>query len=155
MDMVVQDQKNIPCKQIVCYFLHSVCVNLCVCVVELAGAAQPVKLVKSLADVQMWLHSEAYYDLVGFINGISTAIQGKKCSSDYHISPAMKKLMVIFEKLNAMIDATPPIDQPQRFGNSAFRAWSRKMNHVRFYGFITTHTSLLHRYVHTSCRRYL
>lgn len=97
---------------------------------ELAGAAQPEKRVKQLPDVQVWLRSEAYYDLVGFINGISTAIQGKKMTAEIYISPAMKNLIEIFDKLNALIDETPPIDQPQRFGNKAFRAWTRKMNHV-------------------------
>lgn len=97
---------------------------------ELAGGAQPEKRVKQVSDIQTWLRSEAYYDLVGFINGISTAIQGKKLNDQIYVSPTMKSLIEIFDKLNAMVDDTPPIDQPQRFGNKAFRAWSRKMNHV-------------------------
>ncbi|XP_065355726.1 serine/threonine-protein phosphatase 2A activator [Calliphora vicina] len=109
MDMVVQEPKNIP-----------------------PGAAQPEKRVKQLSDVQVWLRSEAYYDLVGFINGISTAVQGKKINDQIYISPTMKSLIEIFDKLNAFIDETPPIEQPQRFGNKAFRAWSRKMNHEIF-----------------------
>ncbi|XP_023295705.2 serine/threonine-protein phosphatase 2A activator [Lucilia cuprina] len=112
MDMLVQEPKNIP--------------------LELAGAAQPEKKVKQLSDVQVWLRSEAYYDLVGFINGISTAIQGKKLNDQIYISPTMKNLIEIFDKLNSFINETPPIEQPQRFGNKAFRAWSRKMNHEIF-----------------------
>lgn len=97
---------------------------------ELAGAAQPEKRVKQLADVQVWLRSKAYYDLVGFINGISSAVQGKKINDQIYISPTMKGIIEIFDRLNALIDDTPPIEQPQRFGNKAFRVWSRKMNHV-------------------------
>lgn len=110
--MLVQDPKNIP--------------------LELAGAGHPEKFVKQLTDVQVWLRSEAYYDLVGFINGISTAIQGKKISDDIYISPAMENLIKIFDNLNSLVDATPPVGEPQRFGNKAFREWSRKMNHEIF-----------------------
>ncbi|XP_075151795.1 phosphotyrosyl phosphatase activator isoform X2 [Haematobia irritans] len=112
MDMIVQDLKNIP--------------------QELAGIAQPEKRVKSEADTQKWLHSQAYYDLIGFINGISTAIQGKRISDDIYVSREMQKLLEIFDKLNKLLDETPPTDQPQRFGNKSFRLWSRKMNHDIF-----------------------
>ncbi|XP_073824945.1 phosphotyrosyl phosphatase activator [Musca autumnalis] len=111
MDMVVQDPKNIP--------------------KELATAT-PEKCVKSEADLQKWLRSQAYYDLIGFINGISTDIQGKKISDNLYVSPQMEKLLGIFEKLNSMVDEIPPTDQPQRFGNKAFRTWSQKMNHDIF-----------------------
>lgn len=97
---------------------------------ELAGGAQPEKRIKNVNDMQHWLHSEAYYDLVGFINGISTAIQGRKISDKIYVSPRMEGLIEIFDKLNALVDETPPTEQPQRFGNKAFRGWSRKMNHV-------------------------
>lgn len=80
-----------------------------------------------------WMQSAAYHDLLGFINGISTAIQGKRISDDIYISPVMANLLGIFEKLNGLIDETPPIDQPQRFGNKAYRTWSRKVNHVSLF----------------------
>lgn len=109
---------------------------------ELAGEAQPEKRLKSVTDMQLWLRSEAYYDLVGFINGISTAIQGKKLSDKIYVSPIMNGLIGIFDKLNALVDETPPTDDQQRFGNKAFRAWSRKMNHVstrQFFSFTNTY----------------
>lgn len=85
---------------------------------------------KQILDLQVWLRSEAFYDLVGFINGISTAIQGRKLSDEIYVSPIMENLIGIFAKLNQLIDEFPPIEQPQRFGNKAFRSWSRKMNQV-------------------------
>uniref|UniRef100_A0A1I8PXA8 Serine/threonine-protein phosphatase 2A activator n=1 Tax=Stomoxys calcitrans TaxID=35570 RepID=A0A1I8PXA8_STOCA len=108
MDMIVQDPKNIP--------------------QDLIGCVQPEKRVKFESDIQKWLRSEAYHDLIGFINGISTAIQGKKVSDDIYVSTEMQKLLDMFDKLNAMVDEIPPTDQPQRFGNKSFRDWSRKMN---------------------------
>ncbi|KAL9926987.1 phosphotyrosyl phosphatase activator [Glossina fuscipes fuscipes] len=113
METLATDIKNIP--------------------LEAVGAAQPERLVKNLSDVQIWLRSEAFYDLLGFINGISTAVQGISLTDAYYVSKVMKKLLEIFERLNHLVDVTPPIDQPQRFGNKAFRAWSRKMNHEIFH----------------------
>lgn len=45
----------------------------------------------------------------------------------------MQKLLQMFDKFNEMIDSSPPMDQPQRFGNKSYRAWWRKMNHVCFF----------------------
>lgn len=48
----------------------------------------------------------------------------------------MQKLLQIFDSFNEMIDTSPPVDQPQRFGNKSYRAWWRKMNHVCCHIFI-------------------
>ncbi|XP_055381674.1 serine/threonine-protein phosphatase 2A activator-like [Condylostylus longicornis] len=96
--------------------------------VETASYVTPEKKVKSMADMNKWQKSEAYYDLIGFINGISVVIQGKRNSYDCYVSETMNKLLEIFDKLNKLVDDTPPIDQPQRFGNQAFRIWFEKLS---------------------------
>lgn len=76
----------------------------------------------------VWEKSTAYYDIIGFINAISQAIQGKKLSTKLDPSPIADNLVRIFEDdLNRMVDETPPLDQPQRFGNKAYRDWFDKM----------------------------
>lgn len=92
--------------------------------------AVPTKCVKTEGDMMVWMRSEAYYDIVGFINGISLAIQGKRLTDDCPMSATMRNLLEVFTKLNALIDATPPIAQPQRFGNKAYRDWFKKMQDV-------------------------
>ncbi|CAD7079684.1 unnamed protein product [Hermetia illucens] len=94
--------------------------------------AVPTKCVKTEGDMMVWMRSEAYYDIVGFINGISLAIQGKKLTDDCPMSATMRNLLEVFTKLNALIDATPPIAQPQRFGNKAYRDWFKKMQDNAF-----------------------
>ena len=37
----------------------------------------------------------------------------------------------MFSKLDEWIDMTPPIQQPQRFGNKAFKTWYQKVQEVR------------------------
>lgn len=78
-------------------------------------------------DMAIWEKSTAYYDIVGFINAISQSIQGKKLSIKLDASPIADNLIHIFEELNKLVDDTPPLDQPQRFGNKAYRDWFTKM----------------------------
>ncbi|XP_055711585.1 serine/threonine-protein phosphatase 2A activator isoform X1 [Phlebotomus papatasi] len=87
----------------------------------------PTKCVKSAMDIPAWEHSEAYHELIGFINSVSMAIQGKKISSEVPKTAGVDKVVQLFVKLNALVDDTPPVDQPQRFGNSAYRTWYQKM----------------------------
>lgn len=95
------------------------------------GYILPQKLVKNMRDITKWDKSEAYYDLMGFINSVSTAMQGKKLSYVIEeISPVITKLLEILKKLEDLARDTPPIEQPQRFGNSAFRCWYQKMRGV-------------------------
>lgn len=42
-----------------------------------------------------------------------------------------KKLIGMLEAMDTWIDEIPPIDQPQRFGNKAFRTWCGKLEEVR------------------------
>lgn len=55
------------------------------------------------------------------------SIQGKKLSISLDPSPVADNVANIFENLNKLIDETPPLDQPQRFGNKAYRDWFTKM----------------------------
>lgn len=87
----------------------------------------PAKCVRNMNDMAIWEKSTAYYDIVGFINAISQAIQGKKLSIKLDASPIADNLVHIFEELNKLVDDTPPLDQPQRFGNKAYRDWFTKM----------------------------
>lgn len=44
---------------------------------------------------------------------------------------ALMKLITMLETMDTWIDETPPIDQPQRFGNKAFRTWCSRLEEVR------------------------
>lgn len=87
-----------------------------------------MRCVKTPNDMAAWEKSQAYYDIVGFVNGISTSIQGKKISSELEKSPIAESLVNIFVALNKLVDETPPLEQPQRFGNKAYREWSQKLH---------------------------
>lgn len=44
---------------------------------------------------------------------------------------AIEKLVTLLNTLDRWIDETPPVDQPSRFGNKAYRTWYAKLDQVR------------------------
>lgn len=67
---------------------------------------------------------------MGFVNILNEAVKGKKLSDGVPVSSVVEKLVELIEKLSRWVDETPPIDQPQRFGNKAFRTWWEKIRDV-------------------------
>lgn len=43
--------------------------------------------------------------------------------TDVELTDNIKPLYDYLEKLNGLLDQVPPIDQPMRFGNKAFKSW--------------------------------
>lgn len=84
-------------------------------------------------DMGIWEKSECYYEIIGFINAVSVSVQGKMISHECEMSPCVIELLKMFEVLNKLVDETPVIEQPQRFGNMAYRTWFANMKDVRFY----------------------
>lgn len=84
----------------------------------------PQRCVRTPDDMAGWQRSCAYYTIVNFINRISQAIQGHRVRVDNtaaDLPPAVSKLLGVLDQLDALVDDTPPVQQPQRFGNAAFR----------------------------------
>ena len=69
-------------------------------------------------------------EFMGFVNILNDAVKGKTLSDPVPASPIIDKLVKLIEKLSVWIDETPAIDQPQRFGNKAFRTWWEKIRDV-------------------------
>ncbi|XP_059145992.1 serine/threonine-protein phosphatase 2A activator-like [Physella acuta] len=88
---------------------------------------QPEKQIKLPNDIPRWEKSQAYSDLLGFILALNEAVKNKKIRDQYHSSPLIEKLVNMLDQLDKWIDEIPPIDQPQRFGNKAFRTWFNKL----------------------------
>lgn len=63
--------------------------------------------------------------LVCFLNGVST------CITIYDLlAQATKQLLQILDTLDQWTVEIEPIDQPQRFGNAAFRDWHKRLCEV-------------------------
>ncbi|XP_069604270.1 serine/threonine-protein phosphatase 2A activator [Ranitomeya imitator] len=88
----------------------------------------PKKEINTVPDMAKWKRSQAYADYMGFILTINESVKGKKLTCDYCVSEVVVKLMAVLDTLDRWIDETPPVDQPSRFGNKAFRTWYAKLD---------------------------
>lgn len=62
---------------------------------------------------------------------VNEAVKGKSNSKGSEkASEEAKNLVKLLKKLDENIDAIPPIEQPQRFGNVAFKSWYRRLEEV-------------------------
>lgn len=87
----------------------------------------PKKAVKNPDDINAWLKSEAYFEYLGFVLAINEAIQGKFLNVDSPSSQVVEKVMNMLNKFDEWITQIHPVEQPQRFGNQAFRTWHTKL----------------------------
>ena len=67
---------------------------------------------------------------MGFLQIVNVAVKGKKITDDIPSSSAIDQLLGLLNTFSTWMDETPPIDQPQRFGNKAFRTWWERLKDV-------------------------
>nr|XP_003229726.2 PREDICTED: serine/threonine-protein phosphatase 2A activator [Anolis carolinensis] len=88
----------------------------------------PKKEINMVPDMAKWKRSQAYADYMGFILTLNEGIKGKKLTCEYRVSEPIEKLVSLLNTLDRWIEETPPVDQPSRFGNKAFRTWYAKLD---------------------------
>ncbi|XP_033228753.1 serine/threonine-protein phosphatase 2A activator-like isoform X2 [Belonocnema kinseyi] len=79
-----------------------------------------------------WQKSEAYFEYLGFILAINESIKGKFLNSETPSSQIVEQFLKMLNKLDEWITQIPPVEQPQRFGNQAFRTWHSKLHDLAF-----------------------
>ncbi|KAE9963703.1 hypothetical protein BLS_008993 [Venturia inaequalis] len=97
--------------------------------------AVPSKCINEGEDVQTWLTTFAYTEIMTFLLQLNAAmfplkladsprIQSWELESENAVtSPAVLSLRLMVTKLEAVIDEAPPDPGPRRFGNMSFRKW--------------------------------
>ncbi|XP_071948046.1 serine/threonine-protein phosphatase 2A activator-like isoform X2 [Antedon mediterranea] len=85
------------------------------------------KEIKTMGDVAKWQKSQAFKEYLAFVETLSASVLGKKITDDIHQTESCSKLIEVLDVLSNWIDAIPPVDQPQRFGNKAYRTWFDKL----------------------------
>lgn len=88
---------------------------------------EPVKAVKNLTDMAIWEKSEAYMEYTGFIATLNESVKSKPLSVDCKISEGVTNVLKMLDKIESLIEQFPPVEQPQRFGNVAFKDWIIKV----------------------------
>ncbi|KAL2688644.1 phosphotyrosyl phosphatase activator [Phyllosticta citricarpa] len=93
----------------------------------------PKKEINDGEDVNFFLTSKGYADIMTWLLQLNAAMFPKKTDSSYRtwslhgetvaFSDPVQKLGSLLQKLGAVIDEAPPDPGPRRFGNVSFRKW--------------------------------
>ncbi|KAL1964760.1 hypothetical protein VTN77DRAFT_6627 [Rasamsonia byssochlamydoides] len=93
----------------------------------------PVKKIHEGQDVQAFLTSKAYSDIMTFLLQLNRAMFPRKVSQKVQswplnsdaveFSEPVRRLQLLLSKLEAIIEEAPPDKGPRRFGNISFRKW--------------------------------
>ncbi|TIA73772.1 hypothetical protein E3P89_00999 [Wallemia ichthyophaga] len=86
-------------------------------------------------DLHLWCTSKAYTGLTAFIVELNEAVVDKsmdldstgKSELDSESDSPINNLLSLIQTTDSWIDDITPVDSPQRFGNTAFRDWGRRL----------------------------
>ena len=70
-------------------------------------------------------------DYLRFLQTVGDSIVNKKMRDVCAESECVQQLLSLLQTLSLWVDEIKPVDQAQRFGNSAYRDWHLKMSNVR------------------------
>ncbi len=90
------------------------------------------KLITNPAALESFLKSPTFKMLMDFICSLQKSVEGKSLLDIPFPSEnqSLTKFSKIFEKLQELIKETPPFEDPQRFGNKAFKLWYDKVEEI-------------------------
>nr|ABK24372.1 unknown [Picea sitchensis] len=87
----------------------------------------PRRRISSPADIEHFHNSDSGRAFLGFVVALSESIRGHKISDECFESPAVKAIVEILGIMDGWIDEIPPLQQPARYGNPAFRQWQERL----------------------------
>jgi hypothetical protein len=86
---------------------------------------QPYKAIRSMEDLERFKRSKGYGLVKDFVLALNESVKGKKVGDvSRPVSPGCAKVVALLKTMASWIDEIPPIDQPMRYGNKAFRDWA-------------------------------
>jgi len=86
----------------------------------------PFKVIKSSEDMQRFREGTAYAMVRDFILSLNDSCKSKQIGSARVHSPGCTACIAVLRSLSRLVDQVPPIQQPMRYGNKAFRDWFDK-----------------------------
>ena len=88
----------------------------------------PERAIFDAGDVERFRESPTVQELMSFMKAAAESVIGLKVSDAETIEcEVLTKYEVFIAKLKDLIEQIPPISQPSRFGNKAFRTWHAAM----------------------------
>jgi len=87
-----------------------------------------VKRITTPQDLSSFHKSQTYKSLIGFIQRLGDLVRNKPNSAECHASPAVDKILDVLNELKTKwIEEIPPLQQPMRYGNKAYRTWHKRL----------------------------
>jgi len=88
----------------------------------------PTKKITTQQELSAFHKSQTYKSFIGFIQRLGDLAKGKPNSCECHISPVIETIVTILNELKTTwIAEIPPIPQPMRYGNKAYRTWHKRL----------------------------
>ncbi|KAL7329431.1 Serine/threonine-protein phosphatase 2A activator 1 [Mucor circinelloides] len=88
---------------------------------------EPVSCIHEQKDIDVFIQTKAFDRIMTFVMLLNKSVMQKKISDACHISPQTQRILDMLDTFNSWIDEFPPLENPQRFGNKAFRSWTAKL----------------------------
>lgn len=88
----------------------------------------PKKRITSPSDLDKFHSSSSGRSFLGFIAALNLSITGHKLSDYCHESLLIRSIVAFLDSMSSWIDDIPPLQQPARYGNPAFRDWHARLN---------------------------
>eukprot|EP00929_Paragymnodinium_shiwhaense_P098866 TRINITY_DN60380_c0_g1_i1.p1 TRINITY_DN60380_c0_g1~~TRINITY_DN60380_c0_g1_i1.p1 ORF type:complete len:429 (-),score=83.35 TRINITY_DN60380_c0_g1_i1:89-1312(-) len=94
-----------------------------------ADPSVPRKRINSPQDLEVFLSSRLFEQFISFAGELSEAVKGKAQDPSRLASaaPLIKGLVQALDEVESWIRDFPPLQQPMRFGNKAFRQWHERV----------------------------
>lgn len=85
------------------------------------------KLINSESDMDGWMASPAYMIISSVLELLNKSVKSKPRTPDHKVRPIITEILNAFKVLHGYLEEIPPLQQPMRFGNRAFRTWLTKV----------------------------
>jgi hypothetical protein len=95
--------------------------------VEQYWFAKPVRKFFDERDLEEFKKSGAKSDIVKFVSMCAKSVVGVKISDVKDVSVSVASVEEFMNTLHSIVDEVPPIPQPMRYGNKAYRQWNTRM----------------------------
>ncbi|CAO3638801.1 unnamed protein product [Cunninghamella echinulata] len=87
----------------------------------------PKKCIHTQQDITIFTKSPAFERLMIFVLLLNESVKQKKVSDIKTYSPQIENIVLLLKDLDTLMDTYPPLHNPQRFGNKAFRQWLQRV----------------------------
>lgn len=87
----------------------------------------PKRMLYIKDDLPKWLKSKAYFELYHFVEELAFIVKSKPLSYEVEITKTIQICLDIIQEMKDLVKDIPPVGDPMRYGNIAFRTWFSKV----------------------------